>query len=71
MILERIPSEQEARPDGPVAWMHTKALYRLSPESRDLLEGCTDEMCSATSPLLLSVKTPPSGTPKPRNMRDR
>jgi hypothetical protein len=29
--------------------MHTKALYRLSEESMQVLKGCTTEMCSTTS----------------------
>jgi len=59
LVLERVPSDEDARPDGPVAWMHTKSLYRLSPSSQELLDGCTDEMCSASSPLFLTP--PPQG----------
>lgn len=70
IVLERIPSDEEARPDGPVAWMHTKALYRLSRASADMLEGCSDEMCRATSPMLLSVKPAPQGMPSPSSKRD-
>ncbi|KAG1664180.1 hypothetical protein FOA52_011356 [Chlamydomonas sp. UWO 241] len=46
LILERVISEAESRPNGPVAWMHTKALYQLAPESLAMLRGCTAEMCS-------------------------
>ncbi len=44
LVLERVPNEQEARPGGTVAWMHTKTLYRLTEESLSILRGCTTEM---------------------------
>lgn len=53
VVLERVPSDDDARPDGPLAWMHTKSLYRLAPKGQELLKGCTDDMCSACSPLYL------------------
>jgi len=28
-----------------VAWMHTKALYRLNDASMGILKGCTSDMC--------------------------
>jgi broad specificity phosphatase PhoE len=48
LVLERIPNDSEAKPGGAVAWMHTKALYRLNPESMDILRGCTSDMCTTT-----------------------
>lgn len=48
LILERVPETSEARSGGPVAWIHTKALYRLTEESREVIQGCTDEMCSTS-----------------------
>ena len=48
LILERIPDVPASRAGGPVAWIHTKALYRLTQESRDIIQGCTDEMCSTS-----------------------
>ncbi|KAL0025571.1 hypothetical protein WJX79_002535 [Trebouxia sp. C0005] len=48
LILERVPENFEARSGGPVAWIHTKALYRLTEESREIIQGCTDEMCSTS-----------------------
>jgi broad specificity phosphatase PhoE len=48
IILERFCSDVEGRNGGPAAWMHTKALYRLSSDSMELLKGCTGEMCSDT-----------------------
>ena len=38
LVLERIPSAETGRAGGPAAWQHTKALYRLSSESRLLLQ---------------------------------
>lgn len=48
LILERIPDDGAARPGGPVSWIHTKALYKLSPESMVLLQGCTPDMCETS-----------------------
>ncbi|KAL3151110.1 hypothetical protein ABBQ38_012977 [Trebouxia sp. C0009 RCD-2024] len=48
LILERIPEITAARTGGPVAWIHTKALYRLTEESKQVIQGCTDEMCSTS-----------------------
>ena len=48
LILERIPDLPASRAGGPVAWIHTKALYRLTQDSRDIIQGCTDEMCSTS-----------------------
>lgn len=45
LVLERVPSEQEAAPGGPLSWVHTKALYRLAPESMQVLRGLTQDMC--------------------------
>jgi len=45
LVLERLPGEAEARPGGQLAWVHTKALYRLSDESMRILKGCTEDMC--------------------------
>ncbi|KAK9805474.1 hypothetical protein WJX72_000323 [[Myrmecia] bisecta] len=48
LILERVPADSEARAGGPVSWIHTKALYRLTEESKNIIKGCTDEMCSTS-----------------------
>lgn len=48
LILERVPETSEARSGGPVSWIHTKALYRLTEESKEVIQGCTDEMCSTS-----------------------
>lgn len=48
VVLERVPDVEAARPDGPTTWIHTKALYRLSTESMDLLQGCTPDMCETS-----------------------
>lgn len=48
-MLERMPpGEDDARPGGPAAWTHTKALYRLSESSQELLKGVTPEMCQTS-----------------------
>ena len=49
LVLERKPEDDEGRPGGPASWMHTKALYRLTPESRDIIKGCSAEMCTTSS----------------------
>lgn len=51
IVLERIPKESGSR----ASWIHTKALYRLRPESKDIIKGCSDEMCS-TAAFLSGVK---------------
>ena len=43
--MERVSGENGALPDGEDSWVHTKALYRLTDESRDIIKGCTSEMC--------------------------
>ena len=48
IVLERQPHGEEARPGGPVAWIHTKALYKLTAQSKEIIKGCTDEMCSTS-----------------------
>lgn len=48
LILERVTTDAESRPGGPVTWIHTKALYSLSKESMAVLEGCTPDMCSTS-----------------------
>lgn len=48
LVLERVPSDVEARQGGPVAWIHTKALYRLSDGSREIIKGCTEDMCQTS-----------------------
>lgn len=55
IVLERIPNGEAAKPGGPSSWIHTKALYRLTPESKEIVKGCSDEMCS-TSALLSGVR---------------
>eukprot|EP00887_Chlorella_sp_A99_P004932 scaffold4.g4932.t1 len=45
LVLERVASDHESRQGGPAGWIHTKALYRLTPESREVVKGCTEEMC--------------------------
>ena len=48
LVLERVPNDTESRPGGGVAWMHTKALYRLNDDSMNILRGCTADMCTTT-----------------------
>ncbi|KAK9835626.1 hypothetical protein WJX74_004542 [Apatococcus lobatus] len=48
IVLERQPHGDEGRAGGPVAWIHTKALYRLTEDSKEIIKGCTDEMCSTS-----------------------
>ena len=55
VVLERIPSEEATKPGGGCAWVHTKALYRLTQESQAIMRGCSDEMCS-TSAMLTGVR---------------
>lgn len=55
IILERIPKDEGAKAGGRASWIHTKALYRLRPESKDIIKGCSDEMCS-TAAFLSGVK---------------
>ena len=43
-----MPDKLAAAPGGSASWIHTKALYRLTQESRDLVRGCSDEMCSTS-----------------------
>ena len=45
-ILDRVCDRELAA--GGLSWIHTKALYRLSPESRQLLKGVTASMCSTS-----------------------
>lgn len=45
LVMERITDTSNALPDGEASWIHTKALYRLTDESRDIIKGCTSEMC--------------------------
>ena len=60
LILERVPGEEQGVPDGEVSWMHTKALYRLTDDTKPILRGCTDEMCSATvDPMSKAPDDPP------------
>ena len=49
LVLERVPEAEQGQPDGPLSWIHTKALYRLTDYSRPMLRGCSDEMCSTAS----------------------
>lgn len=46
LVLERVPDPEKGAPNGPLSWVHTKALYRLNADSRAVIRGCTDEMCS-------------------------
>jgi hypothetical protein len=62
-VLERIPSDDDA--SGPLAWVHTKALYRLSEESRQVLKGCTTEMCSTSSMPAALLAALEEGRPQP------
>lgn len=45
LVLERIVHDDEAAPGGPVYWVHTKALYRLTAQSKAIVRGCSEEMC--------------------------
>ena len=57
IVLERLPSKIAGgnNGSGAASWVHTKALFKLTPESKDIIRGCTDEMCS-TSALLSGMK---------------
>lgn len=55
IVLERIPSDEASKPGGGCTWIHTKALYRLTQESKLIMRGCSDEMCS-TSAMLTGVR---------------
>jgi broad specificity phosphatase PhoE len=48
LVLERVPTDTEARQGGPATWIHTKALYRLSESSREIIKGCTSDMCQTS-----------------------
>ena len=51
LVMERIdPGSDDALPEGEseAAWIHTKALYRLTEGSRDIIKGCTSEMCQTS-----------------------
>lgn len=55
IVLDRIPKDEAAKAGGRASWIHTKALYRLRPESKDIIKGCSDDMCS-TAAFLSGVK---------------
>ena len=42
--MERV-QDTAAALDSELSWIHTKALYRLTEASRDIIKGCTSEMC--------------------------
>lgn len=44
IVLERITSEAESLPGGPASWLHTKTLYQLQPECKELCRGVTNDM---------------------------
>jgi len=46
--MERIAESGDMLPESEAAWMHTKALYRLTEGSRDIIKGCTSEMCQTS-----------------------
>ena len=48
-VLERTCGEETAA--AGVSWIHTKCLYQLSDESRQLLKGVTDGMCKTSKSL--------------------
>ena len=49
LVLERIlPDDASMRSGGPTSWIHTKALYKLSDESMNVLQGCTVDMCTTS-----------------------
>ena len=61
IVLERLPSKLTgANGNGAASWVHTKALFKLTPESKDIIRGCTDEMCS-TSALLSGMRISDGG----------
>jgi broad specificity phosphatase PhoE len=67
LVLERVTSPHASRPGGPATWIHTKALYRLSTHSREVLEGCTEEMCETSwAPRGLGGRE--GGAPPPREV---
>lgn len=55
VVLERVPSEEASKPGGGCTWIHTKALYRLTKEAKQIMKGCSDDMCS-TSAMLTGVR---------------
>lgn len=48
LVLERILPDESLRAGGPAAWIHTKALYKLSDDSMKVLQGCTPDMCTTS-----------------------
>ena len=49
LVLERIlPDDASLRSGGPASWIHTKALYKLSDASMNVLQGCTVDMCTTS-----------------------
>lgn len=48
LVLERVDPDEAGLNPSEASWMHTKALYRLSEESRALLKGCSEEMASTS-----------------------
>lgn len=49
LVLERILQDDASlRSGGPASWIHTKALYKLSDESMNVLQGCTVDMCTTS-----------------------
>ena len=55
VVLERVPSDEASKPGGGCTWIHTKALYRLTKEAKQIMKGCSDDMCS-TSAMLTGVR---------------
>lgn len=53
IILERT----EPTTQGHVAWMHTKMLYRVAPDSLELLRGCTEDMVKPVWPLDSNIES--------------
>jgi hypothetical protein len=56
-VLERVCTKDMATWGAP--WIHTKCLYRLSDDTRKLLKGVSETMCSTSA-------TPSGISPYPR-----
>ena len=71
LVLERVVPDESLRPGGQSAWIHTKALYRLSDDSMKVLQGCTPEMCTTSwLPRGLSEPTGTASFGPPREVHE-
>lgn len=71
LVLERILPDESLRAGGPAAWIHTKALYKLSDDSMKVLQGCTPDMCTTSwLPRGLSEQTEKKSFEPPREVHE-